>query len=246
MPERNITFEENRPYHILSRAVEGIEIFGSEEDCYRFIFQMYTANIGKPSPNISRKDIIKAARAILEGREIPSKIIVVEHDPLVCFLSFVLVTNHHHFELVQRVKGGIPKYMQKLGTGFAKYFNLKHNRRGPLFESRFRAIPIETDFQSSAILRYINIKNPLDIYQPGWRSGGLENKEGAFIFLNNYPFSSFPDLFGSRSSKILAPKEVLERYFGEEFLEGRQEYIDFVKDYLEQKLVDLHPLFLEE
>lgn len=246
MPKRRIVFETNQPYHILSRAIEGREIFAKEEDCHRFIFQMYAASIGKPAFNIKQKDIIEAGKAILKGNEISPRAIIVEHDPLVYFLSFALVVNHNHFELVQNVNNGISKYIQKLNTSFAKYFNLKNNRKGILFESRYKAIPITTDFQFSAILRYINIKNPLDVFQPGWREKGLKNKEAAFFFLNNYPFSSFLDLFGNRKSKILAPKEILDKYFGGEFSESKEEYNKFVDDYLENQLADFQPFFLEE
>lgn len=246
MPKRRITFETNQPYHILSRAIEGREIFAKEEDCYHFIFQMYAANIGKPALNVKQKDVIEAGKAILEGNETSQGLIIVEHDPLVYFLSFVLVVNHDHFELVQNVNNGIPKYMQKLNTSFAKYFNLKNNRKGILFESRYKAIPVTTDFQFSAILRYINIKNPLDVFQPRWREEGLKNKEAAFVFLNNYPFSSFSDLFGNRKSKILAPKEILDKYYGGEFSESKEECNKFVDDYLENQLSDFQPLFLEE
>jgi len=238
-------FEESISYHILSRAVEERRIFLREEDCYRFIFQMYAANIGKPSFNLHRQDVIKAAKTLLMGEEIPSKLIIVEHPLLVHFLSFVLPLTHFHFDLVPAVKNGIPIYMQKLKGGFAKYFNLKYDRQETLFGSRYKSIPIRTNFQSDAIIRYINIINPLDIYQPGWRERGLKNWKEPFKFLNNYQFSSFPDIFGKRKSKILAPSEVLEKYLGKEIKRNQREYLKFVKDFLKGKMEKISPLFLE-
>jgi len=243
---KEIVFEENQPYHILSRTVEGRKVFTNEEDLFRFIFQMYAANVGKPAFNLHRRDVIKAAKTILSGEEISSKMIIIEHPPLVNFLSFVLVIDHYHFILVQNVGGGIPKLMQKLNGGFAKYFNLKHNRKGNLFEKPYKIIPIQSNFQLDAILRYINVKNPLDVYQPGWRMEGLRNKIGVFEFLENYQFSSFPDLFGKRNSKILAPRSTLEKFLGKEITEKQSEFLNFIKDYLQKKLVFHYPLFLEE
>lgn len=241
---KEIVFEENQPYHILSRAVEGRKIF-TEESSLRFIFQMYAANVGKPHFNLHRKDVRKAAEALLAGEEIPSEMIIVEHPPFVDFLSFVLVVNHYHFILVQNMEGGIPKLMQKLNGGFAKYFNLKNNRKGNLFEKPYKIIPIQTNFQLDAILCYVNVKNPLDVYQPGWREEGLKDWERAFQFLENYQLSSFSDLFGERKSKILAPKEKLEKYLGKE-IKSREELRNFIKSFLQKETISYKSFFLEE
>ena len=243
---KEIKFEKFTPYHVLSRTVEKRKIFVNENDCLRFIFQMYVANIGKPAFNLYRRDVIKAGQAILAGEEPPKELIIVEHPSLVNFLSFALVIDHYHFELVPNVKNGIPKYMQKLNGGFAKYFNLKHNREGNLFDRPYKIIPIQTNFQLDAVLRYINVKNPLDVYQPGWREKSLRDWQKAFKFLENYQFSSFPDLFGKRNSKILAPGSVIEQYLGKEIRVNREEFTNFIKAYLQEKMVSFYHLFLED
>lgn len=232
-----LIFEVGRPYHILSRAVEKRKIFEKEEDCYRFIFQIYAANVGSPAYNLWRKDINKAAKALLMGERISSKFIIREHTPLVNILDFALVINHNHFDLVPITEKGIEKYMQKVNGGFAKYYNLKYNRTGTLFESRYKRILIEDDRQLLAVRRYINIINPLDVFQPGWRDKGIKNQRSALHFLRNYPFSSFPDLFSERNSKILAPRKILESYLPEAGFNKREDWIKYVKDYLKSKTV---------
>jgi len=245
MPYRRIFFEKNQPVHILSRAVEGIKIFEQEDDCYRFIFQFYAANLGKRGFNIKGKDIIKAAQVLLQGEKIPSKFIVKQHPPLVHVLDFALVINHYHFYLLPSIENSLPLLMQKLNNGFAKYFNLKHNRRDALFGSRYKSILVKTEFQSDAVSRYISIINPLDVFQPAWREKGLKNWEKAFKFLENYQFSSFPEKIGKRKAKILAPQEILESYSFKRDPKGQKEYSKFVEDFLKQKLISFQPLFLE-
>lgn len=245
MLRKEIGFDKSRPYHVLTKTVEGREIFVNGEDCHRFIFQMQAANIGRPKPNIHRQDIIKAAKSLLNGEEIPKNLIIIEHPPLVNCLSFVLVIDHFHFISVPNFEGGIAKLMQKLNGGFAKYFNLKHNRKGNLFQKPYKIVPIQTNFQLDAILRYVNAKNPLDVYQPGWRKTGLKDHQKAFEFLENYQFSSFPDLFGKRKSKILAPRETIERFLGKEITINKEEFINFIKGYLEKEKTLFSPLFLE-
>ena len=95
-------------------------------------------------------------------------------------------------------------------------------------------------------MRYVNVKNVLDVYQPGWQEKGLKDEKEAFKFLNKYQFSSFPDLFGKRNSKILAPRSVLEKYLGKEITESKEEYFNFIKDYLQKKMRSFYSSFLEE
>lgn len=242
---KEIAFEKSIPYHVLTRAIDGRKIFAEEDNCYRCIFRMYAANIGKPAPHLHRQDVIKAAKALLNGEAAPEKFIIIEHSPLVYFLSFVVVPDHFHFELVSDVENGISKLMQKLKGGFAKFFNKRTERRGNLFERPYKIIPIQTNFQADAILRYINVINVLDVYQPGWRKEGLRGKKTAFKFLNEYPFSSFSDLFGKRKSKIIAPREILEKYLGKEMTISQEEFINFIKDFLHQRSLYNSSLFLE-
>ena len=236
MPYREI-FEKEQPFHIIAHAVEGRNIFENEADCYRFIFQLHAANVGKPGINLWRKDITEAAKALLRGDQISPQLVIEEKSPMVSILDFVLNVNHYHLYLVSNIDNGIPLYMQKLNGGFVRYFNLKHKRKGVLFSSRYKSIPIQTDFQSDAVSRYINTINPLDVYQPGWRTTGLKSMEGALDFLERYPFSSFPDRIGKRSSKILAPFEILEKYCPMNILEDKQKYLTFIKEFLEVPMI---------
>ena len=229
-------FDTNYPVHIISHAVDGRKIFADEADCFRFIFQAYAANIGRPVRNLWRHDINKIAQAILNGEEISSNFIIPEHPPLVSFLEFALVVNHNHLFLIPSSENAISIFMKILNSGFAQYFNLKHKRKGTLFDSRYRAVVAKTQFQVDAVSRYVGVINPLDVFQPGWREDGLSNPKEAFDFLRNFQFSSFPDKIGERKSKILAPPEILEKYltigtvvktyqgFVEEFLAERSQF----------------------
>jgi len=243
MPYRGVFFEKNQLFHIVSRAVEEREIFEKEEDCYRFVFQIYAANIGKPAFNLWKKDTIKVAKALLAGEEVSAKFVIKEHSPLVYILDWSLVVTHLHFYLVPNIENMVPLFIKKLNGGFAKYFNLKYGREGTLFGRRYKSIAVRDEFQSDAVSRYVSTINPLDVYQPGWRENGLKNLDEAFEFLLNYQFSSFPDKAGKRNSKITAPKEILERYCSTNHL-SREEYVKFVRDFLKKKLFS-QDLFLE-
>ena len=134
--------------------------------------------------------------------------------------------------------------MHKLNLSYAKYFNSRHKREGVLFNKPYKFIPLKTSLELDKIMRFINIKNPLDLYNPEWQKG-LDNWKKAFDFLADYKFSSYPDLFGKRESKLLASQPILDKYLGAKTLRKKVENIDFIEDYLAQKLLDYKPLFLE-
>ncbi len=237
-------FEKFIPYHVLSRAVDNKPIFSDQEDCARFLFQIYANNVGRPGLNLYRKNMKDISDSLLKGEEIPANSVILNSAPLVDILSFSLVGDHVHFILSPNTENGIAKYIHKLNLSFAKYFNMKYKREGILFNKPYKIIPLKSDDQLDTVIRYINVKNPLDFYNSDWHKG-LDNWQEAFNFLDNYKFSSYPDLFGERSSKILAPEAILNKYLGEKSRRNKIENLDFIEDYLGQKLADYKALFLE-
>lgn len=227
-------FKKGQPFHIISRAL--VDIFKEERDCYRFIFEFYAVNLGEIGFNVKAKDAAKAGEALLHGEEIPQKFIIKQHKPWVYLLDLALVVTHYHLYLIPTIDNIVPILMKRLNGGFAKYFNLIHQRRDAVFGSRYGSVSAETDFQSDAITRYISIINPLDVFQPGWREKGLKNQEEAYKFLENFEFSSFPDRIGKRYAKILAPKEIFEKYsWGIASKRPKTEFQKFVKEFLKEK-----------
>lgn len=252
MPKRREQiYEVGRPYHVVGNAVEKRGIFESSQDCSRFIFQMYAANAGSPGANLHRVNMEHIAKALLgessgQGAT-PEKFVKLLHPPLVEFFSFSLVRDHYHFGLVPTVKKGISQYMQKLNLGFAKYFNLKYHRRGPLFETRFRAAPIKNAKQAEAIVQHINIKSILDIYKPNWQKKGFEQEQLAIDFLSEYPYSSFPDLFKSRTSALISmgSRNELKKILKENFLKHKESYLEVFNAYMKGESEGFEHILLE-
>jgi len=204
MPRRKEkVFLAGRPYHVLNKAIDGKPIFDSPDDCNRFIFQMYAANVGSSPANPHRLDMDEAARKILRGEKLSKSFLVSYHEPLVEFFSFVLAKDHYNFGLVPAVRNGIPQYMQKLNLAYAKYFNKKYQRQGPLFERRFCASAITTPAQLNALVKSLNIQNVIEIQEDP----------------ATYSYSSFPDLFSKRKSLFITFETLseLKKNLGAEF-----------------------------
>ena len=221
-------FPKNQPIHIISRAVAGTKTFDDEGDCYRFIFQIYAANIGRPAPNARRYDAKKAGKLLLQGKKLGKHYITGRHKPFVHIFDFALVKTHYHFYLVPNIDNGVMPFMHKLNLGFAKYFNMKHERKGTVFSRTYKARMVHGQGHSDTVRQYVSVINALDIFQPKWRKTGLSNSAKALEFLKTYPFSSFLDNAGKRNAKFLAPEDIREKFGliqGEKFLNAAEYFL---------------------
>lgn len=96
----------------------------------------------------------------------------------VSILSYALMHNHFHFFVRQNRDDGIKNFLQKLQQSHSLYFNVKYDRKGVLFESRFKAKEVAKEDYFLEIQKYI-AKNPLKVKvssDRGIASSGLDLK----------------------------------------------------------------------
>jgi hypothetical protein len=111
--------------------------------------------------------------------------------------------------------------MQRLMTGYAVNFNLRHKRAGHLFQNRYKSIVVEEEPYLLELVRYIHL-NPL-------RAKLVAGMEG----LDRYPWSGHAVLLGKRKMASQDVDEVLGR-FGEQAGRARRKYRIFVEEGLSQ------------
>jgi len=232
----------NEFYHIYNRGTDKRIIFNDDFDFCRFVFQMYACNVGRPV-NIFRKGVAVPGRIILEGGEPIKGFIVREGSPLVNILSFCLMPNHFHFILQQRAERGISKFMQKLGTAYTMYFNLRNERSGSLFQGKFKAVHIGDENFLLHLSRYIHL-NPIEILQSHWKEEGIREWEKANDFLESFQWSSYPDYIGLRKSKI-TDRNIFNYYFNFFSKKGVKDYKEFLISWLIKDLKPISSLLLE-
>ena len=80
-------------------------------------------------------------------------------DQMVEIIGYCLMPTHVHFILSQKIDKGISLFMNKILNSYSKYFNNKIKRRGPLWESRFKKVLVESDEQLLHLTRYVHL-NP--------------------------------------------------------------------------------------
>ena len=66
---------------------------------------------------------------------------------------------HIHLIVEQLVDGGISLFMGNILNSYARYFNIKYKRLGPLWVGRFKEALVETDEQMLHLSRYVHL-NP--------------------------------------------------------------------------------------
>ncbi len=74
-------------------------------------------------------------------------------------LAWALMNNHVHALLLSG-SSGLSMFMRRLLTGYAVWFNRRHQRLGHLFQNRYKSIVCEEDKYLLELVRYIHL-NPL-------------------------------------------------------------------------------------
>src|SRR5258706_15490314 len=70
--------------------------------------------------------------------------------------SYCLLPDSLHLLIETVEDGAISEIMHNLNSMYTKYFNNRHERRGHLFESRFRSVLVEKANHLAELTRYIH------------------------------------------------------------------------------------------
>ncbi|MDP2641608.1 MAG: transposase, partial [Candidatus Yanofskybacteria bacterium] len=208
---------------IYNRGVEKRDIFLSDADRWRFLQGMYLFNDQKTSLNmLYRLEQQKGKMHFGILREY-LKELDLEHKPLVRIMADCLKSNHFHLLVQETQEGGISKFMHKLGVGYTKFFNMKYERVGALFQGVFKAVEVNKDTQLQYLLAYINVINPGQELEPDIKSVAQDPEE-ILRFVEDYPWSTHPEYLRKRNSIII------DKGIADEVFSSSQQYRKFVRD----------------
>ena len=134
--------------------------------------------------------------------------------------GWALLSNHAHILLRSGV-AGLPTLMRRLLSGYATYFNRRHQRFGHLFQNRYKSIVCEEDTYFKELVRYIHL-NPL--------RAQLVDSLGR---LEHYKWCGHAVVLGRRRNDWQDSDYVLQ-WFGNRTGEARKAYRGFVKEGIDQ------------
>jgi REP element-mobilizing transposase RayT len=109
--------------------------------------------------------------------------------------GFCLMENHVHLA-IQVGKIPLSRILQNLGFRYTRWINRRQNRRGHLFQGRYKAVLVDADVYLQALIRYIHL-NPV-------RAGVVGNPA-------DYPFSGHRAYLGLEKIPWLTTDWVLSR-----------------------------------
>jgi len=138
-------------YHVHTKSIAGFRIFNNDADFLRIIRLMQYYQ--KEKQRLSFSKFIREDNQSFKNKHSDSKKLVqiICHSPM---------PTHLHLALKQLEEKGISVFMSNILNSYSRYFNLKHHRKGPLWEGRFKKVLVETDSQLLHLTRYIHL-NPV-------------------------------------------------------------------------------------
>lgn len=212
----------NEFYHIYNKTVGDEQVFDNKYNLNRAIDLVDFYRFKVPYSFSKYKDFpIKLRQEALEKiRKLPS---------LVEIYSFSFMPNHFHFLLKQVQDNGINYFITNFQNAFARFYNLRSERKGAVFCHSFDRVRIEQEEQFIHVSRYIHL-NPVTAYLIKMTD------------LPNYPYTSFMDYCENRKLFFLN-KDIILNYF-----KNKEKYFAFVsnqEDY-QKKLDKIKRLKIDE
>lgn len=143
----------NEYYHIFNRSIAGFNVFTRKRDFLRFINLVEYYRLSNPPMNFAEFDRLNIQTQISYLNK-SSK-----NEHLVDVICYCIMPTHFHFLLKQNVDEGISNFIRLIENSYSRYFNISHNRKGPLWEGRFKDVHVKTTEQLLHLTRYIHL-NP--------------------------------------------------------------------------------------
>lgn len=155
MPTRPRFFDTTLYYHIYNRGVEKRTIFKTGRDYQRFfdILRFYLHDQKISFATFQRLKEEEKANYFKVNPEMPEK----RRVHIICYC---LMHNHFHLLLNGVRYNGITSFVSDVSNSHTRYFNIKHERVGRLFQGTFKSKEIVGEESLLQVSRYIHL-NPV-------------------------------------------------------------------------------------
>lgn len=224
MPKRKVLLVNQEIYHIYNRSVAAQTIFRNKHEFNLFLGLLEYYRFFAPPVRFSHY-----IRLSLQERQNILTKLLTQNSLLVEIYAFCLMPNHFHILARQISKNGIMNYVRLIQNSYARYLNVKTKRTGSLFQSPFKAVRVETNYQLIHVARYIHL-NPLTSYVLKF-----------FKDLESFEWASYTDYCSDLPRKFINTSFLCLSHKNKEALQ------EFTKDNLsyQRKLNEIKHLVLE-
>lgn len=201
-------------FHVFNKSIANYGIFKDIKNADRF---------RKTLDYYNNRAVTKSLSRIIRDKEYQyQNLLYQKEQSIIKFLCYCIMPDHYHL-LVKILKENIfSKYVNDIENSFTRYFNIKFNRKGPLWQSGFKAVRIKNNEQLLHISRYIHL-NPTT-------SNLVEKPE-------EWQFSSYRDFIfdGKILKDILHEISIGQELHYKKFVDDQIDYqrkLKFIKKYL--------------
>ncbi len=196
-------------YHIFSRSISKFVIFNNNENNEEYLRILEILKFYRFS-NFSHKYSRFIDLDLSYRQEIYEKLIE-DNKVLVEIIAYCLMPTHFHLILKQLSNKGISKYLSRVLNSYARFFNTKHHRNGPLWSGRFKSVLVSNNDQLLHLTRYFHL-NPTS-------AGLVKNPD-------EWPYSSYREYLGKEKDGLCKFSDLFnldsEQY--QKFINERKNY----------------------
>ena len=185
-------------YHVFNKSIANFGIFTKPKNSSRFIEALSYYNNLK----------IELSLSIYQRRNsIDTNLLIPKDQSIAKIISYCIMPDHYHLLVKINHAKKFSKYINNVEDSFSRYFNLKNNRKGPLWQSVVKSVYIESNEHLLHVSRYIHL-NPTTKY--------LVNKPEDWVL------SSYKD--------IISDDRYLKEYIKEISIDSCSDYKKFVEN----------------
>ncbi|GAB4218604.1 MAG: hypothetical protein Fur009_0040 [Candidatus Microgenomates bacterium] len=203
-------------FHVFNKSIANFGIFNDLKNSNRFYANICYYN------QLTITD--RFSFFIEKNTEYNPDIFLLNDKSIVKIIAYCIMPDHYHLLLKILKDNLLSVYISKIENSYTRYFNTKYKRKGPLWQSRFKAVRIKNNEQLLHVSRYIHL-NPTTSFL-------VENPQ-------DWQYSSY--------KRFINDKNFLKNQIYEISINDPLDYKKFVennKDY-QQKLKQIKKLILD-
>lgn len=149
--QRAMKFISGEIYHICNKSIASYEIFRNQNNSKRFLDACAYYNSTR---KISFSMYIRKEKIFYYSN------LIQQTNPQFRILAFCIMPDHYHLLLRLESSPNVSEYLGRIENSYSRYYNVQNNRKGPLWQSTFRATHIANNEQLIHVIRYIHL-NPV-------------------------------------------------------------------------------------
>ncbi len=150
--KRTNRFIEGEIYHVFNKSISKYGIFNDLDNGQRFLntFQHYNSRLSlKSYSDFNKRKKFNYGNIINPIENSYCKV-----------LTYCIMPDHYHFLLKILKSDSLSKLISDIENSYTRFFNIKFERRGPLWQNCFKVVKIRFDDQLLRVSRYIHL-NPI-------------------------------------------------------------------------------------